>query len=78
MTNRKGRISAGPLRSREQDGAWTDVIRKAGNIAGRGNRRRQIVATHMKDVAAGSVYSLTGQMENDIMLPGVGTTAALR
>jgi len=52
--------------------------RKAGNIAGRGNRGGKIFATYMKDVASRvSVYSLSGQVENEIALPGVGTTAGL-
>ena len=36
----------------------------------------KIFATYMKDVASRvGVYSLSGQMENEIALPGVGTTA---
>jgi len=54
------------LRNSEKPETLEDVATAGGKI----------FATYMKDVASRvSVYSLSGQTENEIALPGVGTTA---
>jgi len=78
MTNRKAPNNRLALYDpAKKDGAWTDVIsEKPETLEDVATAGGKIFATYMKDVASRvSVYSLTGQMENDIMLPGVGTTA---
>ena len=78
MTNRKAPNNRLVLYDpASKDGAWTDVIPERPetlqDVATAGGK---IFATYMKDVASRvSVYSLAGQMENEIALPGVGTTA---
>ena len=78
MTNRKAPNNRLVLYDpADKDGAWTDVIPEKPeamqDVATAGGK---IFATYIKDVASRvNVYSLAGQMENEITLPGVGTTA---
>ena len=78
MTNRKAPNNRLALYDpAKKDGAWTDVIsEKPETLQDVATAGGKIFATYMKDVASRvSVYSLSGQMENEIALPGVGTTA---
>ncbi len=78
MTNRKAPNNRLVLYDpASKDGAWTDVIpEKPETLQDVATAGGKIFATYMKDVASRvSVYSLAGQMENEIALPGVGTTA---
>jgi len=76
MTNRKAPNNRLPSTIREEGGAWMDVIpEKPETLEDVATAGAKIFATYMKDVASRvSVYSLSGQMENEIALPGVGTT----
>jgi len=58
-----------------KDAAWTDLIpEKQEALQEVATGGGKIFATYMKDVASRViVYSFTGQMENEIALPGVGT-----
>jgi prolyl oligopeptidase len=58
-----------------RDSAWTDVLReKPETLQEVATAGGKIFATYMKDVTSRvNVYSLEGQMENEIALPGVGT-----
>jgi prolyl oligopeptidase len=58
-----------------KDTAWTDVVpEKQETLQDASTGGGKIFATYMKDVASRvTVYSLAGQMENEIALPGVGT-----
>jgi prolyl oligopeptidase len=60
-----------------KDAAWTDVIsEKPETLQDVATGGGKIFATYMKDVTSRvNVYSLEGQMENEIALPGVGTAA---
>jgi len=78
MTNRKAPNNRLVLYDpASKDGTWTDVIpEKPETLQDVATAGGKIFATYTKDVASRvSVYSLTGQMENEIALPGVGTTA---
>ena len=61
-------------------GAWKDVLpekpEKLENIRSLGGK---LFATYLKDVASQVyVYSFTGNLENEIALPGTGTTAGFQ
>jgi prolyl oligopeptidase len=60
-----------------KDSAWTDVLpEKQETLQEVATAGGKIFATYMKDVTSRvSVYSLEGQMENEITLPGVGTAS---
>jgi prolyl oligopeptidase len=78
MTNRKAPNSRLALYDpASKEGAWTDEIpEKPETLQDVATAGGKIFATYMKDVASRvTVYSLTGQMENEIALPGVGTAA---
>ena len=78
MTNRKAPNNRLVLYDpASKDGTWTDVIpEKPETLQDVATAGGKIFATYTKDVASRvSVYSLTGRMENEIALPGVGTTA---
>jgi prolyl oligopeptidase len=77
MTNRKAPNSRVTLYdTASKDAAWTDVIpEKLETLQEVATAGGKIFATYMKDVASRvTVYSLAGQMENEIALPGAGTT----
>jgi prolyl oligopeptidase len=76
MTNRNAPNSRLALYDpASKDAAWTDVIpEKPEALQEVATGGGKIFATYMKDVASRvMVYGLTGQMENEIQLPGVGT-----
>ena len=78
MTNRKAANNRLVLYDpASTEGSWTDVIpEKPETLQDVATAGGKIFATYIKDVASRvSVYSLSGQMENEIALPGVGTTA---
>ena len=56
---------------------WKDVIpEKAETLEGLSSMGGKLFATYLKDVASHvSVFSFTGELENEIVLPGAGTTA---
>ena len=78
MTNRKSpnyRLTLYDPASK--DSAWKDVIpEKPETLQDVATAGGKIFATYMKDVTSRVyVYSLDGQMENEIALPGVGTAS---
>jgi prolyl oligopeptidase len=58
-----------------KNSSWTDVIPEQPNVIDfAGTVGGQIVISYLKDVASHVyVYSLTGKLENEIKLPGIGT-----
>ena len=60
-----------------KDSAWKDVIpEKPETLQDVATAGGKIFATYMKDVTSRVyIYSLAGQMENEIALPGVGTAS---
>lgn len=62
------------------DSSWTDVVPEQPNVIDfAGTAGGKLILSYLKDVASRVyVYSLTGKLENEIKLPGAGTTLAFQ